>query len=498
MLASTVSTGDVRPAPSCGRTVLNAVRREAPAIVLALGVVVGAIALPSDLAADGRAALAVTLLAVIGWTLTRIPDTTVAILAAVAMVATGALPGEALEASLGHPMIWLMLSAFVIGGVLVASGVAERVAVAATRPLRTVRGLFYGVASVIVATAFAIPSTSGRAALLLPVFLVLVERLPDPRLSRPFALLFPTVILLSAGGSLIGAGAHVIAADAMAQATGRSLGMLEWSALTLPFALTTCLAAVELILRLFAPADTRRMALSRAAPPAQRLTRAQITICVVVAATVGLWATAPLHGLSAPVVALIGATAALSKALSGMKTKEAFRKVDVELLVFLAATLALAKGMSATGADRWLAAQLLETAPMALTANTTLVVVLVAGVATVFHLFVNSRTARAAVLLPALGAPLAGLGHDMALLALVIVLGTGFCQTLPASAKPVAVFAAIEDHGFSPRDLLRLALVLGPVVFALLVGFAVTLWPEQLAALRDHASAAPLGSIPAP
>ena len=100
MLASTVSTGDVRPAPSCGRTVLNAVRREAPAIVLALGVVVGAIALPSDLAADGRAALAVTLLAVIGWTLTRIPDTTVAILAAVAMVATGALPGEALEASL--------------------------------------------------------------------------------------------------------------------------------------------------------------------------------------------------------------------------------------------------------------------------------------------------------------------------------------------------------------------------------------------------------------
>ena len=486
-LAAHPRTVDLAP-PKPGRPPLL---RELPAALLALLVVACAVALPGGLEASGRAALAVTALAVIGWTLSDLPDVTVAILAAVAMVAGGALPGAALEASLAHPMIWLMLSAFVVAGALTASGVAERVSLAATRRFATVRGLFYGVAGVIVATAFAIPSTSGRAALLLPVFLVLAERLPDPRLTRPLALMFPTVILLSAGGSLIGAGAHVVAADAIAKATGQPIGVLEWSALALPFALATSLLAVELILRLFAPAEARAKRLARATTPCAPFTRAQTMVCLAVAGTVALWVTMPWHGLPAPAVALIGAAAVLSKSLSGMKTKDAFRKVDVELLVFLAATMSLAKGMSATGADTWLAARLLEVTPAAVTESRVLIVLMVAGVATAFHLLVNSRTARTAVLIPALGVPLAGLGHDMALLVLVIALGTGFCQTLPASAKPVALFASIEQDGFRSSDLLKLAAVLGPLVLALLVLFAVLVWPEQLAALRGDTTPIP-------
>ena len=457
------------------------------ALGLAVVVCAGAALIPGDLGGEARAALAITALAIIGWTVSRLPDVTVAILAAAAMVATGALPGEGLEASLGHPMIWLMLSAFVMAGVLVGSGVAERVALSVTRRFRTVRGLFYGVAGVIVATAFAIPSTSGRAALLVPVFMVLCGRLPDPRLNRAFALMFPTVILLSAGGSLMGAGAHVIAADALAQATGRAIGMLEWSALTLPFALVTSLLAVELILQLFAPRAARRLTLSEGDAPRIPFGHRQAVIGLIVLGTIALWATVPLHGLSAPMVALLGATAALSKPLSGVSPKEAFRKVDVELLVFLAATLSLARGMSATGADLWLAERLLGAAPAAVMDSQALVVALAAAVAVSFHLVVNSRTARAAVLFPALVVPLAGLGHDAALLALVVILGTGFCQTLPASAKPVAVFASIEDRGFSSGDLLKLALVLAPVVFGLLALFGIWVWPEQLAAFRASA-----------
>ena len=486
MTATSLAITTAPPAGAMSLRPSAAALKHMVAALLGAGVVGAALAAPTgELAVEARAALAVTGLALIGWTLTRISDAVVAILCAVAAVALGVLPAEALHNSLGHPMIWLMLSAFVIAAALTSSGLAERLALAATRPLRSVRGLFYGVGAVIVLTAFVIPSTSGRAALLLPVYLALVGRLPDPRLARPFALLFPTTILLSAGGSLIGAGAHVIAADMIARSLDTTVGMATWSLLALPFALLTCLLAIELILLLFVPAASRGRRLSAQNAPRRAVTPREVVLAAVMLAVVGLWITVPLHGLSAPAVALIGAAAALAKPLSGLKTKDAFRKVDVELLVFLAATMTLAEGMRASGADVWLADRLFEAVPAALAGEAWIAIALAAAVATGFHLVVASRSARAAVLIPALGAPLAGLGHDPALIALVIVLGTGFCQTLPASAKPVALFAGLEGRGVAAADLLRLAAVLGPVMIALLVVFGVSVWPPLLAMLRS-------------
>ena len=72
------------------------------------------------------------------------------------------------------------------------------------------------------------------------------------------------------------------------------------------------------------------------------------------------------------------------------------------------------------------------------------------------------------------------MGHDVTLLILVTVLGTGFCQTMMASAKPVAVFGTLERETFTQSDLLRLAAPLLPIVFGLLVGFALLVWPHQL------------------
>jgi solute carrier family 13 (sodium-dependent dicarboxylate transporter), member 2/3/5 len=77
------------------------------------------------------------------------------------------LTTEQFFATLGHDLIWLLLAAFVISAVLRASGLIERAASAVTRRLGTVRQLFLGLTGLIAATAFLIPSTSARAALLL-------------------------------------------------------------------------------------------------------------------------------------------------------------------------------------------------------------------------------------------------------------------------------------------------------------------------------------------
>lgn len=437
------------------------------------------LALPADLGADARISLIVTALALIGWVGTRIPESLIALGAALSLVLTGAMPEERLYAALGSDLVWLLLAAFIIAAVLKETGLAERM----VSPLTTSRPRFVAfaimLAGLVAITAFLLPSTSGRAALLLPVFLALVPLLPDPRLGKAMSLLFPTVILLSAGGSLIGAGAHLVAVEAIGATGGPRIGYLDWLLLGAPLAAISSLAGVVLILLLFVPRDLWLARLT----PAQKtgpMSAKQKRVLLVIAMLVGLWLTESVHGFGMALVAVSGALLLLTKPFSGKKTKEVFRSIDVELILYMAATMMIAQAMTQSGADRWLAAQAMAILPAPALANGPVMIVAMSVIAVVSHLVIASRSARAAVLIPAIALPMAGLGHDPTLMILIAVMGTGFCQTLMASAKPVAIYGTREEAGFTQSDLLRLALPLGAVKLMLLIGFAIFIWPLQI------------------
>ena len=313
-------------------------------------------AVPTDLSDNGRLALIVMLLAVVGWTATRIPDSVVAIAGALLLVGLGVLREDDLYSALGSELVWLLMAAFVMAGVLKSSGLLERCVLSAIRPFATVAGLFYGLAMVIALTAFFIPSTSARAALLLPIFIALADRMPDPRLVRPLALLFPTVILLSAGGSLIGAGAHFIAIDTIQRTTGHSIGYFEWIALAFPFSTLSSLAAVWLIIRLFVPGDLASTPVAVAERVTQPFTARQKGIASVVLCVIAAWITMPIHGFGIAIIAIAGAIVLLSGAFTDMKPKEVFRNIETELILFLTATVIIADAMTTSGAAKWLAA----------------------------------------------------------------------------------------------------------------------------------------------
>ncbi|MDW3183447.1 SLC13 family permease [Roseobacter sp.] len=464
---------------------------EMMALPLALIAVVLFWNLPETLSPGGRSALTITAFAVIGWTMTRLPDSLVAIAAALALVLTGTLPEDRLFASLGRDLVWLLVAAFVIASVLKSSGLMELLVARALLPFRTFVSVAYVLTLLIAGTAFFIPSTSGRAALLLPVFLALAAQLPDPRLIRPLALLFPTVILISAGGSLLGAGAHLIAVDAISQSGGAIIGYLEWITLGLPASLLSCLLATALILWLFVPRDLQN-ALLVLQRPTGRLTAHQKRLAAVLVMLLGLWTTAGLHNVSIVLIALAGALVLLSRPFTDRKTKEIFRDVDMELILYLTATIVIADAIIVTGADRWLADGMLSVLPDTLARNRAVAIGFMTLTAVMSHLVITSRSARAAVLIPAVALPIAAFGHDPALIVMVAVLGTGFCQTMMASAKPVAIYGGLEQPTFDQRDLFRLAVPLMPAVAMPLVLVAVTLWPWQLdlnTPAKDHMAA---------
>jgi solute carrier family 13 (sodium-dependent dicarboxylate transporter), member 2/3/5 len=160
-----VHNGNVRPL--AGRLSLPPLdRKTIVAIVLAV-VSVGVIAaLPDALGTAGKIALGTFALTVVGWTLTKLNDTFVALFAAAGLVLSATITTENFFASLGNSVVWLMIGAFIVAAALNKSGASARLTALAARRAGTVEQLFYLLTAVLLFTALLIPSTSARAALM--------------------------------------------------------------------------------------------------------------------------------------------------------------------------------------------------------------------------------------------------------------------------------------------------------------------------------------------
>jgi anion transporter len=458
--------------------------RPAVALCAALSLC-AALAVPGafpGLSGDARLTLAVFALATCAWIGTPVDDTYIALGAGLALTATGVISGDTLFGTLGDATVWLLICAFVLAAAVTRTGLAGRAAVFLVDGARTVRQLVHLTCAALVVTAFAVPATSGRAALALPVFLALAKALADRRrLVVMLALLFPTVILLSAVATLIGAGAHLITVSVLWETTGERIGFTQWLLLGLPLAVASSHLAAEAVLLTTTRRADRKGPVRITAQEIQRHSDRPVTgpwtqeekrCALLLATVVVLWCSEPLHRVAPAVVALIGAVVAASPALGTVRLKDALKTVPWSLLLFMAATMAMGVALADSGAAAWLVSGL----PRDLGPGVLLAVVVV--VSTAAHLVLQSRSARSSVLVPLVIAAAAGAGVNPVAAALASTAAAGFCHTLPASAKPVALFADLPGvPTYTPRDLLRLSAVLAPLTAALVLLCAVALWP---------------------
>ncbi|CAL9434579.1 Sodium-dependent dicarboxylate transporter SdcS [Streptomyces sp. enrichment culture] len=434
------------------------------------------------LSGDARLTLAVFALATCAWVGTPIDDTYIALGAGLALTVTGVISNDTLFGTLGDSTVWLLICAFVLAAAVTRTGLAGRAAAFLVGGARTVRQLTHLTTAALVVTAFAVPATSGRAALALPVFLALAKALADRRrLVVMLALLFPTVILLSAVATLIGAGAHLITVSVLWEAAGERVGFTQWLVLGLPLAVASSHLAAEAVLLTTTRHADRKGPVHVTAEEIQRhsdrpvtgpWTQAEKRCAALLATVVALWCSEPLHRVPPAVVALIGAVVAASPALGTVRLKDALKTVPWSLLLFMAATMAMGVALAESGAAKWLVGGL----PAGVTPVMFLAVVI--AVSTAAHLILQSRSARSSVLVPLVVAASVGAGVNPVAAALASTAAAGFCHTLPASAKPVTLFAEIPGTPtYTPRDLLRLSAVLAPLTAALVLLFAVAVWP---------------------
>lgn len=446
-----------------------------PVLVLLVAAGLGVV-LPSGIETNARLSLFGFAAAVVLWSMSSLNSAYVALGAVLFLVLSGAVAQDALFHALASDVIWLMFGAFVIGAAVQETGLADRLTRFVAHKARDVGQVLLFLTAVLIPLSFLIPSTSGRAAVMLPVFASLSQAGEDARVTQSLALLIPSVILVSTIASLTGAGSHLIANDLLHAVAGERISFLSWMIFGLPFAAAASFLTAFVIGRLFLDRGLRAKVVELPHSAPRPVSRAERLTLVVLVLSVILWSTESLHGIEIATVAVLAAFTLTLPNVGAISWKAGLKAVSWNLILFVGAALVLGEALIETGAAQWLVERAFDATGLS-SGGSLLFVLLAIGLVTLTsHVYMTSHAARAAALIP----PLLYLGHTLGLdpVALMFIgtVGMDYCLTFPVSSKALLLFGEADPDAFRPADLLRLSAIMLPIHALLIVAFYFGYW----------------------
>ena len=441
-----------------------------------IAVLAAAVLLPAGLGSAGRVSLFAFGLAVILWTATDFNAAYVALAAVLLLVVTGAVPQQRLFDSLASDVVWLMIGAFVLGAAIQSSGLAGRLTRLVAERANNVGQMFWLMTTALLPLSFLVPSTSGRAAVALPVFRAVSDAAGDARVTRALALLVPTVILVSTVSTLIGAGSHLVANDLLERVAGRRIGFAEWLLYGLPFGIAAAYLSCFVVLWLFLDKERRRRPLSVTTAPVVAFSRPEWTTLGVTGVMVAFWLTEAWHGLETATVAVLGAAVLTMPGAGPLSWKQGLKAVEWNLIVFVGAALVLGQALIETGAAEWVVARLFDVAGFGQDSSRPFVLLGLAFLTLTSHAYMTSHTARAAALVPSLLYLAKALELNPVAVMFIGTVGMDYALTFPVSSKALLMFQELDRETWQPSDLLRLSAILLPLHAALILAFYYGWW----------------------
>ena len=453
------------------RWVVDAVLPLSLTVIAAIG-----IALPPSLPTPARLALFAFILAAILWSTTSISADYIALFAMMLLVLAGGSPQEQLFDALASDVIWLMIGAFILGGAVQKTGLAARLTQMVVSRAGTVRSIFWLLTTVLIPMSFLIPSTSGRAAVSIPIFRSLADAADDRRIIRALAILMPTIILVSTIVALVGAGSHLIANDLLNQIAQQRISFTQWAMYGLPFGIAASYASCWVIMRLFLDKGRLDRRLQIPKMKQKPLSRAEWTTLIVVGVMISLWLTESWHGLEIATVSVAGALVLTLPGIGVLKWKEGLKSISWNLIIFVGAALVLGRALIDSGAAQWIIDQVFAITGIANTQSQPLILLLLALISLTSHIYMTSHSARAAALVPALLYLGSSLQLNPVAVLFIGTVGMDYCLTFPVSSKALLMFQELDGETYKPSDLLRLSSALLLVHLGLMVIFYYTYW----------------------
>jgi di/tricarboxylate transporter len=322
---------------------------------------------PAALGPLGGKTLAIVLVTLGLWATALVPGYFASLLLFAAVLIAGLQPASLVFSGFASAAVWLIISGFVIGAAVNATGLDGRLA-AAIAPLltRSYPQLIGGLMLAAMLLGFLMPSSVGRAVVMVPIGMALADRCGFAKGSKgrigvatilavgcnmpSFAILpanIPNMVLAGSAETILGL--HLTYTDYL---------LLHYPVL----GILKAIISVGLVLILFPATITTTVATTGAAPPTVKAGQGKVIAVLLV--TLIFWMTDSLHGINASWIGLGAAVVLLSPGL-GVVSPPAFRQsVDFGLLLFVAGALALGAIVGASGLGSKLGAFLTSELPL--------------------------------------------------------------------------------------------------------------------------------------
>lgn len=431
-------------------------------IIPLLGIIylvgVNYIPLPAGLSLAGLRSLAVLFLAVILWITEIIHPAVTAMLIVALLPLMQIITFEKALAGFADTSIILLISVYILSAAMLKSGLDRRLAFLLLRLSRGyVKANLLMVALTVMAFTFLIPTSTGRAALMVPICTGVVNAMelkPGSNIGKAMFLIIPFTSLIFSSSLMTGSLSIVYATGLFQHITGYSWNYLSWMAMMLPGSLITIFFVWLMLLKVFPPELKElnnglkyiREQLSRMGP----LTMAEKKVALLFLGMLLMWTTSFIHHLPAALIALLAATLTFLPGFNLHSWKEVVLKIDWGTVILFGGSLSLALGLTETGAMSWLAAITFYNIK---TGNLAVLGLMVMLISVIIRLGFNSVLAATTVILPMVLTLATRLGLNPIWLGMIGVVGSDLCMFLPTQSP--SLLATYGTGFYSIRDTLK-------------------------------------------
>jgi anion transporter len=411
--------------------------------------------------------LAIFAASMVLWISSALPNYLVSLILIVTLVLTGVLSEKVAYAQLGHPVMWLNIMSFVLASMLVATGLAKRVALwLILRFGQRASSVFWVFILLNITLSAFVSATTAKAAILLPLFMVIAAiygaRPGSGKTNFGRSIVLQNLLDINIGASafMTRSGANLLAAALIGGAIGGTIYFSDWMLAMFPVSVGLMLIGYLIAMKIYFPlAPEERvpqipggMARLREEYTALGAMDGKEKRAVAIFLTIlALWATDQLHGVSPTLVAFVGAIVALLPRVGIVEWNE----VDIpwHLMLFSAGAYALGAGLDATDLPSISINAFFDHLGIGNQTPFWVLYLLLTGVMLFSALLFESKTMRAMIFVPIAIGVAGRFGYPVTSLALPVAFMIEHVYVLPFNSKPAALL--YETDRYSMSDAFR-------------------------------------------
>ena len=440
-----------------------------------------------DFTRANYAMLAIFVAAIILWITEAVPNYLTALLVILGLVLTEVTSQKEAFAQLGHPVMWLNILSFVLASMLVKTKAARRLALwFVLRFGHSAGGVFFSFLVINVVLSAFISATTVKAAILLPIFMVVAAVYGASNgnrnnFGRNLVLQNLFQVNIGASGFLTGSGANLLAASLIGGAMGiTSISYSDWFVAAFPLAILLLFIGWWIGAKLIFPIPKEERkpqiegGLERLRNELQamgKMDKEEIKSIAIFVGVLAMWATDKLHGIDATTVAFIGAIIALLPGVGVVKWND----VDIpwHLMLFSAGAYAIGTGLDVTALPKSMVDVMFNSLGITEATPFWVLYLILTAMMLFSALLFQSKTMRALIFVPIAIGVAQKFGYPIMSLAFPVALLIEHVYVLPFNSKPAALLYTTNHYSWS--DTFRFGITM------MLIGWAmIIVWGETV------------------